>query len=210
MLRAILIKMYPGFKNSLQVIGLDCEKSISNETCIAFTSAILLLYTKHVEDNVRRNMPNVISEKKKEEILANIFGTKVKGLLDALDIDEFNAKLADLYTKWDCEENLSSFTRYFQHHKENDLTYHVMAGEVKAAKICTNPVVAILQQQSRIHKQTNKRLAKFKKMALHEFINQYEDLIEYQESDIQRTFLGLNSPYAVWDEFQCMIRNCKQ
>lgn len=102
--------MYPGFKNSLQVIGLDCEKGISNETCIAFTSAILLLYTKHVEDNVRRNMPNVISEKKKEEILANIFGTKVvKGLIDALDIDEFNAKLADLYTKSDCEGNLPSF-----------------------------------------------------------------------------------------------------
>ena len=144
MLRAILIKMYPGFKNSLQVIGLDSEKSISNETCIAFPSAILLLNTKHVEDNVRRNMPNVLSEKKKEEILANIFGTKmVKGLIDALDIDEFNAKLADLYTKWDCEEKLSSFTRYFQRHKENDLTYHAMTGEVKAAEICSNPVAAI-------------------------------------------------------------------
>ena len=100
MLCDILIEKCPGLKNSIKVIGSDCEKSISNETCVAFPSAILLLCTKHVEDNVRRNLPNVLSEKKKEEILADIFGTKVvKGLIDALDIDEFNAKLADLHTK---------------------------------------------------------------------------------------------------------------
>ena len=46
--------------------------------------------------------------------MADIFGTKVvKGLIDALDIDKFNAKLADLYTKWDFEKNLSSFKDTF-------------------------------------------------------------------------------------------------
>ena len=101
-----------------KVIGSDCEKSISNETCNAFPSAILLLSTKHVEDNVRRNLSNLFSEKKTAEILADIFGTKVvEGFIDALDIDEFNAKLANLYTKWDCEENFSSFKRYFQRYK---------------------------------------------------------------------------------------------
>ena len=85
-------------------------------------------------------MPNVQSEKKKEEILANIFGTKVvKGLIKALDIDQFNAKLADLYTKWDCEENLFPFKRYFQRYKDDDLRYHVMAGAVKTAELCSNP-----------------------------------------------------------------------
>ena len=60
---------------------------------------MLLLCTKHVEDNVRKSLPNVLSEKKKEEILPEIRGIKVvKGLIDTFDIDEFNAKLANLYT----------------------------------------------------------------------------------------------------------------
>ena len=63
----------------------------------------------------------------------------VKGLIGALDIDEFNAKLGDLYTKWDCEENLSLFKRYLQRYNEDDLRYHVMAGAVKAAEKCSNP-----------------------------------------------------------------------
>ena len=93
---------------------------------------MLLLCTKHVEDNVRKSLPNVLSEKKKEEILPEIRGIKVvKGLIDTFDIDEFNAKLANLYTMWDCEENLSSFKRYFQRYKENDLGYHVKAGGMK-------------------------------------------------------------------------------
>ena len=67
MLRDILTEKCSGLKNSIKVIGSDCEKSISNETCIAFPSAILLLCTKHVEDNVRRNLPNVLSEKRRKK-----------------------------------------------------------------------------------------------------------------------------------------------
>ena len=44
-------------------------------------------------------------------------------------------------------------------------------------------------------------------MYLYEFIKQYEDLIEYQESDIQHTFLGLNSPYIVTNELQHVVQN---
>ena len=199
MLCDILIEKCPGLKNSIKVIVSDCEKSISSETCIAFPSAILLLRTEHVEDNVRRNLPNVPSEKKKEEILADTFGTKVvKGLIDALDVDELNAKLTDLYTKWDCEENLSSFKRYFQCYKEDDLRYHVMAGAVKAAEICRNPDKFYNNSHESINKLI-KHWQNFKKMDLYEFTKQYENLIEYQESVIQRAFLGLNSPYVVRD-----------
>ena len=37
MLCDILTEKYPGLKNSVKVVGSDCEKSISNETCIAFS-----------------------------------------------------------------------------------------------------------------------------------------------------------------------------
>ena len=68
MLCDISIEKCPGLKNSIKVTGSDCEKSISNETC---NTAII---RKHVEDNVRKNLPNVLSEKKKEEISTDIFG----------------------------------------------------------------------------------------------------------------------------------------
>ena len=81
-----------------------------------------------------------------------------------------------------------------------------MAGAVKAAERCSNPD----KFYNNNHKSINKLIKhwqNFKKMDLHEFIKQYEDLIESQESDIQRAFLGLNSPYVVRDEPQLMVRN---
>ena len=130
----------------------------------------------------------------------------MKGLIDALDIDEFNAKLADLYTKWDCKEKLSSFKRYLQRYKEDNLRYHTMAGAVKAAEICSNPGKLYNKNHESINKLI-KHWQNFKRMDLYEFIKQYEDLTECQGSDIQRDFLGLNSPYIVRNEFQHMVRS---
>ena len=68
MLCDILIEKVSWIKElSIKVIRSDCEKSTSNKTCIAFPSALLPLCTKHVEDNVRRNLPNVPSEKKRKK-----------------------------------------------------------------------------------------------------------------------------------------------
>ena len=74
---------------------------------------------------------------------------------------------------------------------------------MKAAEICSNPDKFYNKHNESINKLI-KQLQNFKKMALHEFIKQYKDLIECQENDIRRTFLG---PYVVRDEFQHMVRN---
>ena len=41
----------------------------------------------------------------------------------------------------------------------------------------------------------------YKKIDLYSFANEYEELIECQESDVLRTYLGLNGPYVVRKEF---------
>ena len=77
------------------------KKYISNETCNAFLSAILLFSTKHVEDNVERKISAVPENK---EIAGDIFGTHtVKGLVDTEDINKFTEKLEELCKKWDCD-----------------------------------------------------------------------------------------------------------
>ena len=40
----------------------------------------------------------------------------------------------------------------------------------------------------------------FKKIDLYSFVKEYEELIECQESDILRAYLGLNGPYVVRKE----------
>ena len=74
MLCDILIEKFPGLMNSVRIFGSDCD--ISNETCIAFPFAILLLCTKHIENNMRRNLPALLSEKMNEEVLADAFRTE--------------------------------------------------------------------------------------------------------------------------------------
>ena len=79
-----------------------------------------------------------------------------------------------------------------------------MTEAVKAAEICNNPDKFYNNNHESINKLI-KHWKNFKKMDLYEFMNQYKDLIECQ--DTQRAFLGLNSPYVVEDEFQHMVGN---
>ena len=79
------------------------KRNISNETWNPFLSAMLLLSTKHVEDNVERKI-SVVPEKKNKEITCDIFGTHtVKGLVDTEDINKFTEKLEELCKEWDCD-----------------------------------------------------------------------------------------------------------
>ena len=56
---------------------------------------MLLLCIWHIEENIKRNFPNKISDPKKNEIMKMIFGNDIeKGLVDCQSIEEFEQKLS--------------------------------------------------------------------------------------------------------------------
>ena len=63
----------------------------------------------------------------------------------------------------------------------------------KSDKFCNNSIEAI--------NKLIKHWQNYKKIDLYSFANEYEELIECQESDVLRTYLGLNGPYVVRKEF---------
>ena len=196
---AILDKC-PGLGNHLKVLGADGEKSIINQTCNAFPSATLLVCTRHVEENIKRNLPKAITEKQKSEILKDIFGSPtVNGLTDCFSLDEFDKKLQEFYVKLSLANEMKSFAKYFKRYKEDILKYHVMQGVVDASEITGNPTKfynnSLESMNSLIKKWQN-----YKKVDLYTFAKEYQDLVECQENDVLRSYLGLDSSYEVRDE----------
>ena len=57
----------PGLEENIKVLGVDGENSIINQACNAFPYAMLLVCVKHIEVNIKRNLPKNITEAKKKK-----------------------------------------------------------------------------------------------------------------------------------------------
>ena len=98
------------------------------------------------------------------------------------------------------DKELTVFLKYFRKNKEEVIKYHAIKGAVlacelndKSDKFYNNSIEAI--------NKLIKHWQNYKKIDLYSFANEYEELIECQESDVLRTYLGLNGPYVVRKEF---------
>ena len=94
------------------------------------------------------------------------------------------------------DKELTVFLKYFRKNKEEVTKYHAIKGAVlacelndKSDKFYNNSIEAIKHWQN------------YKKIVLCSFAKEYAELIECQESDVLRAYLGLNSAYIVRKEF---------
>ena len=93
-----LLDACPGLEENIKVLGADGENSIINQACNAFPYAMLLVCVKHIEENIKRNLPKNITETKKKEILVYIFGNDTKkGLINYEPIEEYKNKVEEFY-----------------------------------------------------------------------------------------------------------------
>ena len=105
-------------------MGADGEKSILNQTSNAFPCAMLLLRVKHVEENIKRNLPKTISENKRNSILRKIFGILLcKSLVDCETLQEFVKNVSVFYEELSMDKELKEFASYFKKQKENTIKY---------------------------------------------------------------------------------------
>ena len=131
-----LLDASPGLATGIKVFGDYGENSILSQTCNAFPCPMLLLYVKHVEENIKRNLPKTISENKQNNILREIFGTHLcKGLVDCKALHEFGKNVFVFHEDLSMDEDVKEFARYFKNQKENTTKFHVRKGTVNACEL---------------------------------------------------------------------------
>ena len=62
-----LLDACPGLEENIKVLGTDGENSIINQACKAFPYAMLFVCFKHIEENIKRNLPKNTTETKKNK-----------------------------------------------------------------------------------------------------------------------------------------------
>ena len=73
LLRDTLLDACPGLEENIKVLGADGENKKINQACNAFPYAMLLVCVKHIEENIKRNLPKNITETKKKKKFWFIF-----------------------------------------------------------------------------------------------------------------------------------------
>ena len=65
-----------------------------------FFHSLLLVCVKHVEKNIKQNLPKIMSDNKRNNILKKIFGTHLcKGLVHCETLQDFDKNVPVFYEK---------------------------------------------------------------------------------------------------------------
>ena len=112
---------------------------------------------------------------------------------------EFDLKLEHLCKKWELNPKLQSFCQYLQVHEVDQFRFHIIKyvlqhnGIVVTIDLFTTNAAECINSQLKSWEK--------KKQDPYNFAVSYENIIEYQESNILRMFLGLESTFEVREEF---------
>ena len=104
------------------------------------------------------------------------------------------------------DKELTVFLKYFRKNKEEVIKYHAIKGAVlacelndKSDKFYNNSIEAI--------NKLIKHWQNYKKIGLYSFAKEYEELIECQESDVLRAYLGLMT-HMLYVKNSQIIKRC--
>ena len=96
--------------------------------------------------------------------------------------------------------------QYSKKYKEDIIQYHVMKGAVRACELNEDNDKFYCNSVEAINKLI-KHWQNLKKIDLAAFSKEYEELVQCQESDVLKAYLGLSSPYVVRNEISGYARN---
>jgi len=87
--------------SAIRAVGTDGDKALVNALIVVFPEGLIHLRCFfHMKDNIHRKLTEMaIPESNREVIVKDIFGVQqgtvyMKGLLDAVDVHEFDSKLS--------------------------------------------------------------------------------------------------------------------
>ena len=118
-----LLDASSGLATGIKVLGVDGENSLLNQTCNAFPCAMLLLRVKHVEENIKRNLPKTISENKRNNILSKYLEHTYARAWKIVKLHEFDKNVSVFFEELSMDEELKEFSSYFKKQNENTIKY---------------------------------------------------------------------------------------
>ena len=84
---------------------------------------MLLLRVKHVEENIKRNLPKTISENKRNNILSKYLEHTYARAWKIVKLHEFDKNVSVFFEELSMDEELKEFSSYFKKQNENTIKY---------------------------------------------------------------------------------------
>ena len=199
----------------VRAIGTDGEKALLDAFKHEFGFAQHLTCFIHVRRNVKDKLNECnISSQFTIEILDDVFGNKigtvyVEGLVDADDVDDFDAKLESLLTKWRDQDvattsvsNIGKFISWFQSCKAPVIRSSIIKG-VREECGLGSPPTSFTTNASETANYMLKHKVNYKQNELPDFLEKFKELLLEQEQEVKKAILRrgkyeLRSQYQSW------------
>ena len=199
----------------VRVLGTDGEKALLDAFKHEFGFAQHLTCFIHVRRNVKDKLNECnISTQFATEILDDVFGKKigtlyVEGLVDADDVDDFDAKMESLLTKWRDQDgattsvsDIDKFFSWFQSYKVPIIRSSMIKG-VREECGLGSPPTPFTTNASETANYMLKHKVNYKQSELPEFLEKFKELLLEQEQEVKKAILGrgkyeLRSQYQSW------------
>ena len=199
----------------VRALGTDGEKALLDAFKHEFGFAQHLTCFIHVRRNVKDKLNECnISSQLAIEILDDVFGKKigtvyVEGLVDADDVDDFDAKLESLLTKWKSDDvsttsasDIYKFIDWFQSCKVPVIRSSMIKG-VREECGLGSPPATFTTNASESANYMLKHKVNYKQNELPEFLEKYKELVHEQEQEVNKALLGrgkyeLRNQYQSW------------
>ena len=189
---------------SLNAIGTDGEEQLSSAFGTVFPGAVKLLCVVHKRDNVRAKLRQLaVPEYLSKDILDSIFGyqlgdTFFKGLVDADDVQDFNAKLEELKPKW--HAICPDFHPWFVSH-EAELFCSSMIRSVRSAAGLGHPPRSYTTNNNESINRVLKEKVGYKKQEWPEFNSKMLELVKEQQEEYSKAVCGCGE-YELCDDYK--------
>ena len=191
----------PGLRSFLQGYATDSEQALRNVLAQEYPHTSAFICGIHGKKNISEYCSKLgLSSILTQTIKRDIFGDG--GLVHVKTRAEFDERCTNLKARWNeleaAEKVNPRFVSYFTKHKQEDIFDHMriklsIDGGFGDQLITTNPIESV--------NAVVKRWNNFQSTDCANFLNDIKQCIDEQQSNIQKAFLNLPSPYTVRPEF---------
>ena len=203
-----ILSASPKLKN-ISFIGVDLESAIFTRLKTVIPGLCRLICVRHLmkadesklEDLLPKAGRNIADRKLSlSEILKDIYGSKVAnfyeyGIAEAIDPDDFNAKLESLEDRW---EALSpGFHQWFVRNRK----FLFLESVIQSKKLNSDSTGLYYQNDIESIHASEKRYQNFKKESIEVALSNIQKIIQRKENDKIRALYGANN-YCLSPEYQ--------
>lgn len=191
--------MFPRLQG-VKAFGTDGEQALTDAFSHEFPFSQRLICSIHVRRNIKDKCSEFhIPTQLSQQILNDVFGVKlgdvfVKGLVDAMDDDDFQKKLDAVIMSWEGYEvssaaNVDGFIQWFKLNKSLVIRDHMLRPIREECGLGCPPQPFTTNASKSINELLNNKVD-YKKTELPLFIEKVKDIVKEQQKEVERAIIG--------------------